>query len=70
MTDDVEEFDDVTCESATTKAILVVMESGAKHWIPKKLIHDDSEVWGAGSGECGPGTLIVARWFAEKEGLE
>lgn len=40
-------------------------------WIPKSVVHDDSEVYRAGHGDDGSeGTLVVARWFAEKEGLE
>jgi hypothetical protein len=34
-------------------------------WIPKSVIHDDSEVYKEGA----EGKLVVARWFAEKEGL-
>jgi len=37
-------------------------------WIPKSVIHDDSEVWDGSTDGCGPGDLIVETWFAEKEG--
>lgn len=34
-------------------------------WVPKSVITDDSEVW---KKDQEPGSLIVKRWFAEKEG--
>lgn len=49
----------------TERAVLVELESGEEVWIPKSVIHDDSEVWGAGQA----GDVIVMAWFAEKEGL-
>lgn len=33
-------------------------------WIPKSLIHDDSEVFEVGH----EGTILIASWFAEKKG--
>jgi hypothetical protein len=65
MSTDTHEVDDVTVENETDKAILVKFEDGKKTWIPKSVIHDDSEVYKMGTD----GTLIVKRWFAEKEGL-
>lgn len=41
---------------------------GAKSlWVPKSVIHDDSEVFDA--GENSHGKLVLKMWFAEKEGL-
>lgn len=39
-------------------------------WVPKseKVILDDSEVWDGSLDGCGPGTLVVAMWFAEERG--
>jgi hypothetical protein len=37
---------------------------GKKFWIPQSVIHDDSEVYKAGT----EGSLVVKYWFAEKEG--
>lgn len=34
-------------------------------WVPKSVITDNSEVWKEGQE---PGSLVVKRWFAEKEG--
>jgi len=38
---------------------------GEDTWIPKKLIHDDSEVCVEGD----EGTLAIPEWLAEDEGL-
>lgn len=71
MTDDVEEVPNATCKRETAKAILVSFGKASKYtkspevWVPKSVVHDDSEVYKEGD----TGTLIVARWFAEKEGL-
>lgn len=34
-------------------------------WVPKSVVSDDSEVYKKGN----IGELVVAEWFAEKEGL-
>ena len=52
------------CLRESAKAIQVRIENEDK-WIPKSLIHDDSECHKADTS----GTLIVPAWFAEKEGL-
>lgn len=62
--DEVVEFEDVFCEAQTPRAILVEID-GEKHWIPQSQIHSDSEVYRKDDS----GTLVVTRWFAEKEGL-
>ena len=36
-----------------------------KHRMPKSVVHEDSEV----SSEGDTGTIVLQRWFAEKEGL-
>jgi len=56
----------VECIRETDRALLVRLEDGDEHWIPKSVIHDDSEVYELG----GEGTLVVQGWFARKEGLE
>jgi hypothetical protein len=48
------------------KALLVVIDE-FEVWVPKSLIHDDSECY---SMKSGPGTLIVPTWWARKEGVE
>lgn len=57
----------------TEKALLVnfTAESliGAKSmWIPKSVVHDDSEAFDA--TEHAEGDLVVKRWFAIKQGWE
>lgn len=68
-----EEIEDALCTKETPKAILVVLDRDDARkrrevWIPRSVVLDDSEVWNARDGS-GPGTLVVSRWFAEKEGL-
>ena len=55
---------DAVCDRETAKAIHVVA-ADATCWIPKAVIHDDSEVYSLGD----EGTLVVHMWWAEKEGL-
>ena len=51
----------------TAKALLVKLEDEkTPRWIPKSAIDEDSEVWKTGQD----GELVVADWFAEKEGLD
>ena len=50
----------------TGLAVLVLSDTGEEKWIPKSVIDDNSEVYGHGTD----GVLIVAEWWAEKEGLE
>jgi hypothetical protein len=57
-----ETFEDVECIHETTDAIKVLID-GEEKWIPKKAVHDDSEVYGKGH----TGSLVVYSWFAEKE---
>lgn len=60
------EFFDVTAKRVTDMALLVEID-GEEVWIPKSVIHDDSEVFD--DSENSTGTLIVKKWWAEKEGL-
>jgi len=48
----------------TEKALLCVPEDeeGKQLWIPKSVVHDDSEVWKKGD----EGKLVVKAWYAEK----
>jgi hypothetical protein len=50
----------------TDKALLVYIDDlGEEVWIPKSVIHDDSEVY---SSTGSTGELIVHSWWAEKNG--
>lgn len=62
-------FENITVKYSTDKALLVRDEEGHESWIPRKAVHDDSEISGE-DGEIGDeGTLIVCMWFAEKVGI-
>ena len=50
----------------TAKALLVELDGGEEVWVPKSVIDEDSEVFEPGN----TGTLILAQWFCEKNGLE
>jgi hypothetical protein len=52
-----------------TAAAIKVKVGEYEYWVPKSVIHDDSEVWGARDGR-NEGKLVVQAWWAEKEGLE
>lgn len=56
-----------TCTKETKLALLVESpDLDEPLWVPKSVIHDDSEV----TGEASPtGELAVQTWWAEKEGL-
>ena len=52
------------------KAIQVVFaDTGNVKWIPKKVIHTDSEVYEKPDDGLGAGTIIIHQWFATQEGL-
>lgn len=61
-------IDDVTCDYETENAIsIVIQDRGGTTgmWIPKSQIHDDSEVYEAGTR----GKLIIPEWLAVEKGL-
>lgn len=51
----------------TDKAILFENTDDKQLWVPKSVIHDDSEVW-ADADDKREGELIVKQWWAEKNG--
>lgn len=51
------------CTRDTEKALLVKIDD-KDLWIPKSCVHDDSEVYEVGH----EGTVVVKRWWAEKNG--
>lgn len=66
--DDVKRFGDAICTGQTKSGKALIVEvlgrGGYKpHLIPKSVIHEDSQINAQGDR----GTLVVARWFAEKE---
>lgn len=54
------------CKKERDKALLVVID-GDEKWVPKSVIHDDSEVFDA--DENARGTLVLKRWWAEENEL-
>lgn len=54
----------VAVKYETDKALLVQWEDGSKEWVPKSVIHDDSEVYHANQ----IGDLILLETFAERKG--
>ncbi len=54
----------VTAIRETEKALLCEI-GGDEMWIPQSVIDDDSECYKEGD----EGDLVVARWWAEKNGL-
>lgn len=57
------------CTFMTDKALKVQLDGEAEGiWIPKSQVHDDSEVYSDRAG-ANEGTVVVSKWFADKEGL-
>ena len=73
MTDEeVVEIEGVRAISETDKGLLVKVKSlktgeVREVWLPKSHIHDDSEVYNAGTNA--EGSLVIPLWLAENERL-
>lgn len=63
-------FKDVTVLAEREVALQVSIPgtSPLEHWVPKSMIHDDSEVFD-GFENAGPGKLVVSLWWAEQAKL-
>ena len=48
---------------------VVLLDTGDVRWIPKSVIHSDSEVFAKPDAGTGAGKRVVHMWFAEQEGL-
>lgn len=57
-------IEDVSTVQESDRALCVLID-GQRRWVPKSVIHDDSEVYRDGDR----GTLVVKEWWAEKEGF-
>jgi hypothetical protein len=64
MASDTVEIEDVTVKAETELALLCIIDD-KQRWIPKSVVHEESEV----SADGDTGTIVLMRWFAEKEGL-
>lgn len=66
-----ETFADVECVTETQLAIFVRVPRPDRVpqylWIPKSVVHDDSEVFDAKNNARGK--LVVKHWWAHREGL-
>jgi len=58
----------VTVLHVTDAALKIRLPDDNVVWIPKSVVHDDSELT-ADAAVDDVGDLEVRRWFAEKEGL-
>lgn len=59
----------VVCIHETPRALLVKPMDGDdedKFWIPKSVLHDDSDVYAQGH----KGKLIAYEWYAEEKGWD
>jgi hypothetical protein len=53
----------------TDKAVLCELdEIGGEQWVPRSVIHEDSQIERDDEKDA-EGELIVAAWWAEREGL-
>jgi hypothetical protein len=57
---------DAEAVKETDKALLCMLEGEEEVWVPKSVIHDDSEVY---SMKANTGRLMVKGWWARKMGL-
>lgn len=62
--DEPHDIGEVTVTAETAKAILCVPKAGEQFWVPKSVVHDNSEAWKKGD----EGVLVVKSWWAEKNG--
>ena len=66
-----ETFADVECAAETPLAIFVRVPRVARVpifvWVPKSVVHDDSEVYDA--KDNARGKLVIKHWWAAREGL-
>lgn len=59
-------FEKVLALRETDKALLVDF-GGHEVWVPKSVIHDDSEVFDADKNA--EGALVLLEWWCDRQGL-
>lgn len=59
-------FDDCRVVRGTDDALLIEIE-GEETWVPKSIVHADSEIFD--DDENSEGTLVLYEWWAEEKGL-
>lgn len=64
--DDIQYYDGCKVKRESDKALLVLIPDIDTEpvWVPKSVIHDDSEVYCEGTS----GVLAVKTWWAEEQG--
>lgn len=60
-------FSNAEVNAETEKALLVEFSNGDEKWIPKSVIHEDSEVFNNTDND--EGELVIKTWWADQEGL-
>lgn len=58
---------DKVLQERETSIQVVLSDTGDIRWIPKSVIHSDSEVYEKPDEGPGGGKLVLHRWFAEQE---
>lgn len=66
LADDSVRFESAEAIQETDMALLCRIEGEDPIWIPKSVIHDDSEVY---SMKSNTGCLVLLKWWAEERGL-
>lgn len=56
----------IECRVATLNALFIVNDAGDEFWLPRSLVHPDSEV----NDKFTHGDLIVAGWYAKQNSLD
>jgi hypothetical protein len=59
-------FKNTTCLRESPRAMLVRID-GKERWVPKSVVHDDSEVFDA--KENATGKLVLVGWWARENDL-
>ena len=66
MTVEYAEIDYDECLAETPTAVLLVIQGADQVWVPRSLIDDDE---GVPEPTAGAGTVHIALWWAERQGL-
>lgn len=61
-----EDLEDITVVRVTEKALLVRLDSGSEHWVPKSVVREPEQFEAGEEYE----SIGVADWFVAKEELE
>lgn len=62
--EDAADFKVLSVVAVSTQAIKVELDTGDLKWVPRSVIHDDSEVYERGHS----GTMLLKLWWAQSHG--